>query len=74
MRGRKTDERAIIAPIVFQPNDAIRAADFVGAKTIVGVHYDTFPPIKLDHEVALNRFRAAGKELLLPKIGETIEI
>ncbi|MEP6810287.1 MAG: metal-dependent hydrolase [Chthoniobacterales bacterium] len=55
-------------------DDAIRAADFVGAKTIVGVHYDTFPPIKIDHEVALNRFRAAGKELLLPKIGETIEL
>ena len=54
--------------------DALRAADFVGVRRIVGVHYDTFPPIKLDREAALKSTRAAGKELLLPKIGETIDV
>jgi L-ascorbate metabolism protein UlaG (beta-lactamase superfamily) len=55
-------------------DDAIRAADFVGVNKFVGVHYDTFPPIKLDHAAALSATRAAGKELLLPAIGDTIEI
>ena len=55
-------------------DDALRAAEFVGVTKIVGVHYDTFPPIKIDHAGALSAARAAGKELLLPKIGETIEL
>ncbi|HSP45602.1 MAG TPA: metal-dependent hydrolase [Chthoniobacterales bacterium] len=54
--------------------DAVRAADFVGVTKFVGVHYDTFPPIKLDRDAALNAARSAGKELLLPAIGETIDI
>jgi len=54
--------------------DAVRAADFVGVSKFVGVHYDTFPPIKIDHKAALEVARAAGKELLLPAIGETIEV
>jgi L-ascorbate metabolism protein UlaG (beta-lactamase superfamily) len=54
--------------------DAIRAAGFVGVKRIVGVHYDTFPPIKLNREAAHNSAKAEGIELLLPKIGETIEV
>ena len=52
----------------------LRAAEFVGATKIVGVHYDTFPPIKIDQAAALKVARRAGKELLLPKIGETIEL
>ena len=31
-------------------NDAIRAAGFVGTKKIIGMHYDTFPYIKIDKE------------------------
>jgi L-ascorbate metabolism protein UlaG (beta-lactamase superfamily) len=55
-------------------DDAIRAADFVGVSKFVGVHYDTFPPIKLDHAAARQAAQAAGLELILPAIGETIEI
>lgn len=55
-------------------DDAMRAADFVGAKKIVGVHYDTFPPIEIDHAKAQETARKAGKELLLLKIGETVEL
>src|SRR5256714_8552858 len=54
--------------------DAVRAADFVGVSKFIGVHYDTFPPIKIDHKAARESARAAGKELLLPGIGETIEV
>src|SRR2546421_6700816 len=54
--------------------DAVRAAEFVGVKKFDGVHYDTFPPIKLDHAAATETAQAAGMELLLPAIGETIDI
>ena len=54
--------------------DAIRAADFVQCNKIVGVHYNTFPIIKIDTEKAVGDFKKAGKTLLLPAIGETIEV
>jgi L-ascorbate metabolism protein UlaG (beta-lactamase superfamily) len=50
-------------------DDAIRAAKFVACDNVVGVHYDTFPPIKIDHEKAVEKFRAAGLRLHLLKIG-----
>ncbi|HEY2637260.1 MAG TPA: MBL fold metallo-hydrolase, partial [Solirubrobacteraceae bacterium] len=31
-------------------HDAVDAADFVGAKTIIPCHYNTFPPIETDVE------------------------
>ena len=51
--------------------DAVRAAAFVNCDQIVGVHYDTFPPIKIDHEEARKKFQAAGKKLHLLKVGES---
>jgi L-ascorbate metabolism protein UlaG (beta-lactamase superfamily) len=50
-------------------DDAIRAAKFVACNEIIGVHYDTFPPIVIDHEKAVEKFRAAGLRLHLLKIG-----
>lgn len=55
-------------------DDALRAADMVGVSKIVGVHYDTFPPIQLDHAAARNAAEASGKKLFLPAIGETIDV
>ena len=55
-------------------DDAVRAAGFVGADTILGIHYDTFPPIQLDHARAKAAFEAAGKRLLLPRIGESVTL
>ena len=55
-------------------DDAIRAADWVGASQILGVHYDTFPPIEIDHARAKGEFAARGIELLLPAIGATITL
>ena len=54
--------------------DAAIAANWTGARTVIGVHYDTFPPIKLDRAAAHAAFTAKGVELLLPKIGETIGV
>ena len=56
------------------PQDAIHAADFVKCGTVVGVHYNTWPPIKIDTEKAKADFAAAGKKLLLPAVGETIDL
>jgi L-ascorbate metabolism protein UlaG (beta-lactamase superfamily) len=55
-------------------DDALRAAEFVAVNKLIGVHYDTFPPIKLDHDAAMKAASAAGKQLLLPAIGATIDI
>jgi L-ascorbate metabolism protein UlaG (beta-lactamase superfamily) len=55
-------------------DDALRAAEFVGTNKIVGVHYDTFPPIKLDREAALRAAQSKKTELLLPEIGATIDV
>lgn len=54
--------------------DAIIAAEFIECGRIVGVHYDTFGFIKIDKQDAIRQFEAAGLTLLLPAIGETIEI
>lgn len=54
--------------------DAIKAADFVGTSRVVGMHFDTFPPIKIDHGQAIEAFSQAGKSLKLPTIGETFEM
>jgi hypothetical protein len=40
----------------------------------MGYHYDTFPPIRIDHETAKDVFRVAGKELILLEIGASIEV
>jgi L-ascorbate metabolism protein UlaG (beta-lactamase superfamily) len=54
--------------------DAVHAADFVKCETIVGVHYNTWPIIQIDTEKAKAGFAAAGKKLLLPAPGQTIDV
>lgn len=54
--------------------DAAIAAEWAGVKRAVGVHYDTFPPIRIDRDEARAAFAARGIELLLPAIGETVEL
>jgi L-ascorbate metabolism protein UlaG (beta-lactamase superfamily) len=52
-------------------DDAIRAAGFLQCKEVMGVHYDSFPPIKIDHAMSKEKFRAAGLNLHLLPIGST---
>ncbi len=55
-------------------DDAVIAAEFMQCDKIIGLHFDTFGYIKIDHEATKEKFRTAGKELILPRIGETIEL
>jgi L-ascorbate metabolism protein UlaG (beta-lactamase superfamily) len=54
--------------------DAMEAAQFIKADTIVGVHYDTFGFIKIDKSNAIRQFEKAGLKLLLPDIGASVDI
>ena len=53
--------------------DAVKAAEFIRCHEILGVHYDTFPPIEIDHATAKKIFQAAGRTLHLPRPGESVE-
>lgn len=55
-------------------DDAIIASDFVQCDKVLGVHYDTFGYIEIDHEVAKRKFYDAGKDLMLLEIGEMLEL
>lgn len=55
-------------------NDAIKAADFVGTDKIIGMHYDTFPYIRINKTEAKQLAEKAGKKLFLPDIGESITL
>jgi len=54
--------------------DAAECARMIDCKTIVGVHYDTFGYIKIDHAKATAAFTAVGATLKLVKIGDTIKV
>jgi len=55
-------------------DDAISASDFVGCTTILGVHYDTFGYIEIDHELAKQKFKDKGKNLVLLEIGAAVHL
>lgn len=55
-------------------DDAVIASEFLNCNKIIGMHYDTFGFIKIDHKEAKQKFSKAGKELVLMEIGETISI
>ena len=53
-------------------DNAIIATEFINCSDIIGMHYDTFEPIRLDHKEAIQKFDHSGKILTLMNIGETI--
>jgi L-ascorbate metabolism protein UlaG (beta-lactamase superfamily) len=55
-------------------DDAIRATDLLQCKDIMGVHYDTFSLIKIDHAAAKEKFRSKGLTLHLLPIGGTQDL
>ena len=54
--------------------DAIIASDFVKCDRVLGVHYDVFPFTKIDHGSARQKFKAAGKELVLLEIWSAMTV
>ena len=50
------------------------AAELLKTKKVIGCHFDTFPPIGINHDEALKIFEEKGVELVLPQLGEIFEI
>lgn len=55
-------------------DNAVIASEFIKCDKIIGMHYDTFDMIKIDHADATRKFEHSGKELHLMKIGDTLKI
>lgn len=54
--------------------DVPAAMKMLDCHSVVGMHYDTFPPISIDKEQAVRTVEEAGGTLHLPAIGEMCEI
>lgn len=52
-------------------DDAIKAAEFLDAKNVIPLHYNTFPVIEQDPHVFINGLKQA--QGILPEVGEIIE-
>lgn len=55
-------------------DDAIKAADFIDCTRIIGIHYNTFPPIRIDKDEAIDKFGQHGRVLYLPEIGDAVDL
>ncbi|MBL8000241.1 MAG: hydrolase, partial [Candidatus Kapabacteria bacterium] len=54
--------------------DALIASNFLECSSVIGVHFDTFEYIEIDHEAAVNHFAEHGKLLYLPEIGDVLDL
>lgn len=55
-------------------DDAILASDFIQCKEIVGMHFDTFGYIKINHDEAIRKFKLRNKTLHLIDIGASFTL
>jgi len=55
-------------------DEAIKASTFLGCNKVLGVHFDTFGYIKIDHNEAITKFKKAKKELFLLPIGDNLKL
>lgn len=55
-------------------DDAVKASKLIDCNKIIGMHFDTFPPIEIDHKHAYDQFSGAGLNLILPLINQTFEL
>ena len=55
-------------------DDAIKACSFINCKNVIGMHYDTFPVIKINKGEVKAKFENARITLKLPAIGESLLI
>ena len=56
------------------PEEALIASDFIKCDHIMGVHFDTVPLIEINHEKVIQQFQENNKTLILPTIGQVIDI
>ena len=52
--------------------DSAIAANFVGVTDVIGMHYDSFGYIEIDHNAAKQHFKNKGLNLTLLTINESI--
>jgi L-ascorbate metabolism protein UlaG (beta-lactamase superfamily) len=55
-------------------DDAVKAADFIGADTIIPIHYNTFDVIKSDPQEFKKKIESIGKKSVVMSPGDDIEI
>lgn len=55
------------------PDDAMLAADWIGAKKTIPMHYNTFDLVKQDGEGFCNQLKAKGLDAAALKPGESVE-
>lgn len=76
--GEKHNPRIAFLPIggnfTMNVSDALNAAKLLNVKSVVGVHFDTFGLIKIDHNQAISAFKEAGIDLQLLTIGSTTNL
>jgi L-ascorbate metabolism protein UlaG (beta-lactamase superfamily) len=54
--------------------EAVIAAGFIQCDRIIACHFDTFEPIRIDHDAAKKAFRDEHKELIIMKIGASLTV
>ena len=54
--------------------DAAIASEFIDCTKIVGCHFDTFGYIEIDHDKAREAFLKKGKELIIPEVGQIVNV
>ena len=54
--------------------DATICANWVNVDKVIGVHFDTFPYIEIDHLETIELFSKKDVQLTLPTIGQVIEL
>ncbi|HQU96043.1 MAG TPA: metal-dependent hydrolase [Saprospiraceae bacterium] len=54
--------------------DALIASDMIECNSIIGCHFNTFPPITIDKQEVLQSFEDQGKKIILPEINEIINL
>ena len=52
---------------------AFAAKELLDTPKVIGCHFDTFEPIKINHDNAMKHFADQNVELVLPKLGEEFE-
>lgn len=54
--------------------EAIKASTFLGCNKVLGIHFDTFDIIKINHKEAFTKFSKAKKELYLLPVGGNLKL
>jgi L-ascorbate metabolism protein UlaG (beta-lactamase superfamily) len=53
--------------------DGAIASEMIECKEVIGMHFDTWPPLAIDHDAARAAFEAKGAGLTLMEIGQQLE-